>query len=85
MQNWIWGGGARIVGDLPFDSGEHPEIPAITMLGNSTYANGVGFGSRHHDVVVIATCDGAVRQLHRDINWFTLYELAGRADGGAPT
>ncbi len=81
--SWIWGGGARACGFFDYDKPTHDTHPEIQMLGDSQFSSGVGFGSRHKDLVM-ATCDGATHAVHGDIDWTTLYEIAGMQDGASP-
>ena len=82
--SWLWGGGARLSGDLPFDPTTLEDADDIPMFGTAESSSGVGFGSRHEDVVTFGLCDGSVRQIKRDVDHMTLKQLAGKDDGGIP-
>ena len=54
------------------------------MLGSVKFATSRGFGATHPAGVNIGLADGSVRNVARDVNWVTAYELGGKNDGGVP-
>ena len=54
------------------------------MLGNAQFSSIRGFGATHPAGVNMGLADGSVRNVARDVDWLTLYELGGKADGGVP-
>ena len=96
---WFNGGGVQVRGDIPYDTpqlfddfaspyapGDPDEIDEaiVPMLGSAKFASERGFGATHPAGVNIGLADGSVRNLARDTNWLTLYELGGKSDGGVP-
>ncbi len=96
--SWLNGGSVQVRGDIPYNTpqlfvpitGFGPGDPTpvdeatITMLGSSKFSSTRGFGATHPAGVNIGLADGSVRNVARDTNWLTLYELGGKADGGVP-
>jgi hypothetical protein len=97
--SWFWGGTCVVRGDIPYLQARltlpingygpldpEPVIPAtVRMLGNTRFSPRTGFGATHPAGVNIGLADGSIHTLNRDLNWQTLYELGGAADGGTPT
>jgi prepilin-type N-terminal cleavage/methylation domain-containing protein len=94
--SWFNGGSVQVRGDIPYDQPQlfDPITPppgqsaidqaTVQMLGSSKFASTRGFGATHPAGVNIGLADGSVRNVARDTNWVTLYELGGKADGGVP-
>lgn len=96
--SWFNGGGVQVRGNIPYDvprlendiagygAGTPDEIDEniIPMLGNSRFSSVRGFGATHPAGVNIGLADGSVRNVARDVNWVTAYELGGKGDGGVP-
>ena len=82
VQSWEFGGLATIRGSIPWMLQTHTTNWEMRHLGSSTQSSAFGFGSKHSQVVNFAFGDGSVRSISRNIDWFTLYQLGGIADGG---
>ncbi len=96
--SWLNGGGVQVRGDIPYneprldgditgyEEGTPDEVDenTITMLGNAQFSSIRGFGATHPAGVNMGLADGSVRNVARDVDWLTLYELGGKADGGVP-
>lgn len=80
-QNWAFGGLATIRGLVPWMLETHKTRWHWKQLGSPSQASAYGFGSRHSHVVNFSFGDGSVRSIARDVDWFTLYQLGGMADG----
>jgi prepilin-type N-terminal cleavage/methylation domain-containing protein len=96
---WVTGGGVQMRGNVPYLEPQFPygtvvtvngvaQPPAfsesITMLGTARNNSVRGFGANHPAGVNFGLADGSVRNIARSTDWVTLYELAGKADGGVP-
>ena len=81
--SWLWGGGARVTGNWPFDSLDRDD-EEVSIFGNVKNSSSVGYGSKHDAGINIGLCDGSVRNISREVNRKTLYEIAGAQDGGVP-
>ncbi len=57
--------------------------PVMNGLGTSPQIGSPKFNSRHGDVVLFTTVDGAVKPVEKDIDQQILHALAGMADGTA--
>ncbi len=80
-QSWLMGGLSRGRGDVPWMLAVDPNRPEIRLLGEATNAYAFGFGSMHQGVVNFAFGDGSTRSINRHVDWVTLYQITGVADG----
>jgi len=96
--SWLNGGGVQVRGNIPYlaprleqdiagyGAGTPDEVDEniVPMLGNAQFSSTRGFGATHPAGVNIGLADGSIRNVARDVNWETAYELGGKADGGVP-
>ncbi len=78
---WFFGFMARARSDLEWKSYHPIRSRGLELFGDSWFSHAAGFGSKHPGSVNFVFADGSVRAISRTVDWQSLYQASGIADG----